>query len=248
MSLFKEFSVAEKKKAHARPKVSPARTVVSLMLLLVVGAICFVELRAGFGQMLSGKALAAKSSDGEFTDLPLEDARGLMTLAPKESVETRGPDSVYRFEWYSLLRPLMGQQNPQITIIASNDEIPMALAFTTAEEDREPEASVPHADGGGPAGGPGMMGSGMGGGGGMGMGDGMGRGDGSGSGSKRPDMEEGPVSDVADPAAEAPAVEEPTKEEPAAEPTAEEPAAPAADASAAPAEAAPAEPAPAGTP
>jgi len=209
---------------------------VSLLLLFVVGAICFVELRAGFGQMLSGKALAAKSSDGEFTDLLLEDARGLMRLAPKESVETRGPDSVYRFEWYSLLRPLMGQQNPQIIIIASNDETPMALAFTTVQEELEPEVSVPQADGGGPAGGPGMMG--MGGGMGMEMGGGMGRGDGSGSGSKRPDMEEGPVSDVADPAAEAPAVEEPAKEEPATEP-----AAPAAETSAAPAE-----PAPAGTP
>jgi len=218
LSLLKEFSVAEIKKTPAGPKVSPARTAVSLVLLLIVGAICFIELRAGLGQMLSGKALAAKANDGEFTDLSLEEARGLFSLAPKETIETRGPDSVHRYEWYSMLRPLMGQSNPQITIIASNDEKPMALAFTTAEEDRKPELPVSAADGsaGGATGGAaGMMEGGMGMGNGMGGGSGMGGG--GGDGRKRPDMEDSPAS--ADPAAEEPATEEPAAEkaEPAAE-------------------------------
>ena len=72
-----------KPKSATSPKVSPARTVASLILLLVVGVVCAIELRAGFGQMMSGKSLAAKSNDGEFTDLSLEEARGMMSLAPE---------------------------------------------------------------------------------------------------------------------------------------------------------------------
>ena len=124
----------EKPKLATGPKVSPARTVASLILLLIVGVICAIELRAGFGQMMSGKSLAAKSNEGEFTDLPLEEARGLLSLSPSERTEERGPDTYYHYEWYSLLRPLMGQQNPKLTIVASNGEKPMALAYFASDE------------------------------------------------------------------------------------------------------------------
>ena len=70
----------EKPKSATGPKVSPARTVASLILLLIVGVVCAIELRAGFGQMMSGKSLAAKSTDGEFKDLPLADARNLLSI------------------------------------------------------------------------------------------------------------------------------------------------------------------------
>lgn len=168
-----------KKKSPTGPKVSPARTVISLIVLLIVGVICVIELRAGLGQMWSGKALEASSKDGEFSDLTLEEARGLLSMAPSETVEDRGPDKAHRFEWYSLLRPLMGQKSPWIMIIATDEEKPMALAFTNEEEvvveevtDNAPPAPTPNM---GPGGGGGM---GMGGGGGMGMGMGPGGGPG----------------------------------------------------------------------
>jgi hypothetical protein len=143
-------------------KVSPARHAVSLVMLLIVGVICVIELRAGLGQMLSSKALAAKANDGEFADLSLKDARDLMKLAPKETVEDRGPDQVLKFEWYSLLRPLLQKSSPQITIVASNGSEPMALAFTTAEEEVK-SAPVPAKYGTeGSSGGAGAMGIGEG--------------------------------------------------------------------------------------
>lgn len=186
-------------------KVSPARTAASVVLLLIVGVICVIELRAGLGQMLSGKALAARSNDGEFTVLSLDEAVGLLTMAPQATVETRHLDSIHRYEWYSVLRPLIGQQNPQVTIISSNEEKPMALAFTTADEEPESapvpasagETSSPMADPGG------MMGAGMGPGGGMRIAPNED------AGRKRPEMEE-----TAEPA-------EPTR---AAEPASTEPA------------------------
>lgn len=186
-------------------KVSPARTAASVVLLLIVGVICVIELRAGLGQMLSGKALAARSNDGEFTELSLDEAVGLLTMAPQATVETRHLDSIHRYEWYSVLRPLIGQQNPQVTIISSNEEKPMALAFTTADEEPESapvpasagETSSPMADPGG------MMGAGM------GAGGGMRSAPNEDAGRKRPEMEE-----TAEPA-------EPTR---AAEPASTEPA------------------------
>jgi hypothetical protein len=176
-----------------------------VVLLLIVGVICVIELRAGLGQMLSGKALAARSNDGEFTELSLDEAVGLLTMAPQATVETRHLDSIHRYEWYSVLRPLIGQQNPQVTIISSNEEKPMALAFTTADEEPESapvpasagETSSPMADPGG------MMGAGM------GAGGGMRSAPNEDAGRKRPEMEE-----TAEPA-------EPTR---AAEPASTEPA------------------------
>ena len=224
-----------KPKSATGPKVSPARTVASLILLLVVGVVCAIELRAGFGQMMSGKSLAAKSNDGEFTDLSMEDARGMMSLAPKETIENRGPDTYYHYEWYSFLRPLMGQTNPKLTIVATNEEKPMAMAFFASDETDSITKSAPSLDGSANAGGPGMMGGGMG-----GPGMGMGAGPEAGGGkSERPPMEDEPVSpDSSSPAetpapaensvpAEAPASETPAGDAPAPSsdtPAAEEPA------------------------
>lgn len=211
----------EKKKAPAGPKVSPARRAVSAVLLLAVGSVCVIELRAGIGQMMSGKALAAKSNDGEFTDLTLEDARGMLSFAPKETVEERGPDRMHRFEWYSLLRPLMNQKHPNLSIIASTEEKSMALAFTTVDEEPEPaDTGIPAPP---PSGGPESEGM-MGGMGGMGRSPGGmspgGAEPGGDAGTKRPEME-----DEAAPADAAPAGTEAAA--PAETPAATEPAAPA---------------------
>jgi uncharacterized membrane protein YgcG len=223
-----------KPKSATGPKVSPARTVASLILLLIVGVVCAIELRAGFGQMMSGKSLAAKSNEGEFTDLTLDDARGMMSLAPKETSENRGPDTYYHFEWYSLLRPLMGQTNPKLTIVATNEEKPMALAFFASDEADSAARSAPQtgeaSEPGAGAGGPGMMSGGMGG---PGMGMGMGGSPGGGGGqNKRPPMEDEPASTDSPSSTEAPAPSENStpSETPAAEtpvgdaPATEEPA------------------------
>lgn len=213
-----EIIVAEEKTVSvSRTKVSPARTAASMVLLLIVGIICVIELRAGLGQMLSGRALAARSNDGEFTDLSFEEAIGLLKLAPEPTVEKRSLDSIYRFEWYSVLRPLLGQQNPQITIIASNDEKPMALAFTTADE--EP-ASTEDSGSENPASSPSPMpGGGM-------MGPGGGPESGAGErtdGRQRPEMEESnesaaaPESDPTSTPAASTETPEPTPTPPAAD-------------------------------
>lgn len=224
----------EKPKSATGPKVSPARTVASLILLLIVGVVCAIELRAGFGQMMSGKSLAARSNEGEFTDLSMEDARGMMSLGPKETSENRGPDTYYHFEWYSLLRPLMGQKNPKLTIVATNDDKPIALAFFASDEADSPARPVQQTgvatESGAGAGGPGMMSGGMGGPG-MGMGMGGGPGDGGGQ-NKRPPMEDEPASTDSPAPAETPAPSENStpSETPAAEtpvgdtPATEEPA------------------------
>ena len=224
-----------KPKPAKSPKVSPARTVASLILLLVVGVVCAIELRAGFGQMMSGKSLAAKSNDGEFTDLSLEDARGMISLAPKETIENHGPDTYYHYEWYSFLRPLMGQTSPKLTIVATNEEKPMAMAFFASDETDSIAKPAPSIDGTADSGveASGMMG-------GPGMGMGMSGGPDTGGGkSERPPMEDEPVSsDSPSPAetpapaennvpADAPASETPAGDAPApssAAPAAEEPA------------------------
>lgn len=216
--------MAEKKTVSvSRAKVSPARTAASVVLLLIVGIIGFIELRAGLGQMLSGKALAARAPDGEFTDLPLDEAVGLLKMAPAPVIENRGIDSMYRYEWYSVLRPLFRKQSPQITIIASNDEKPMALAFTTADEDPAP-AAAPGAEDRTTA--PSPMPGGM-----MGSGGGPASGTGEGAdGRQRPEMEESeepaaaPGSDSASTPAAPPAAAAETPE-PTATPAADAPTA-----------------------
>jgi hypothetical protein len=177
--------------------------------------------------MMSGKSLAAKSNDGEFTDLSLEEARGMMSLAPEETIENRGPDTYYHYEWYSFLRPLMGQTSPKLTIVATNEEKPMAMAFFASDEIDSIDKPAPSIDGTADSGveASGMMGGGMGG---PGMGMGMGgRPDTGGGKSERPPMEDEPVSfDSASPAetpapaensvpAEAPASETPASDAPA---------------------------------
>ena len=233
-------------KPPAGPKVSPVRTIVSLLLLLVVGVVCAIELRAGLGQMLTGKAFAKKSEEGAFTNVKLSEAKSMVSMFPAETLHRSTPsETVVKFEWFSLLRPLMGESSPQMYVTAAGGDDPNALAYHTEAEDEETVA--PNATGGGgplpagmgtggpPAGmgmgGPGGMG--MGGPGGMGMGGpgGMGPGGGRGDGGKgRPEMEEDPAStDVpaadAAPATEgtAPATEPPATEPPATEPPATEP-------------------------
>lgn len=188
-----EFSMSEQKSPAPKTGVSPARTIVSLVALLIVGVICVIELRAGFGQMLSAKALKAELKEGvEFHNLPLQKAQGMLVMFPSETVEERGLDRSFRYEWYSLLRPLMGQKNPSLTIIAGLGDNAEALTFFAGDEDelvmqQAPSGeSLPMPMSGGGAGGMGMDET------------GAGRG-GDGGGSRRPAIEEVPSADDANP-------------------------------------------------
>lgn len=157
------------------PKVSPARTVVSLILLLIVGAICVVELRAGLGHMWTTKALAGKSEQGTFEKVPMADVRQMLAMGPSESVQKEDElEITYKFEWMSLLRPLMGESSPVVFIVASKTDPPLARAFFTEAEEDPSVTAVPPSPGGDSGmpqmgsgmgmGGPGMGGPGMGGG------------------------------------------------------------------------------------
>ena len=133
--------MSERGPAPKGPKVSPARTIVSLIILAVVGAICVVEMRAGLGQHLSGKALkqALGSEDSAATQKTMKfvDARALLSMGPKEEMFRETPyEKVYRYTWYSLLRPLIGEQNPQIFISVSTGEEALATGFYTSEDDQ----------------------------------------------------------------------------------------------------------------
>jgi len=210
-------------KPPAGPKVSPVRTIISLLLLLVVGVICAIELRAGLGQFLTGKAFAAKSKEGEFEAVKLTDAKSMVSMFPTETLHRSGPgETVVKYEWFSLLRPLMGQTNPTMYIVAEGGDDPDALAYHTEADDEEAVAT-PAAGTGGPPGGmsmpgmgppggmsmPGMGGPGMGGPGGGGPGGGgRGPGGGRGEGGKdRPEMEEEPAATDAPATDAAPAAE-----------------------------------------
>src|SRR5690606_15914482 len=105
--------------------------------------------------MMTGKAMAAKSEDGVFTEnTPLEDAKAMLALAPSESIERDDPtEIVYRYEWFSLLRPLMGESSPQLFLVTRKGDNPVAVAFHTSAED-DPAAAA----GGSSPGTPGMEG------------------------------------------------------------------------------------------
>jgi hypothetical protein len=231
-------------KAPAGPKVSPVRTILSLVLLVVVGAVCGIELRAGLGQLLSGKALSALGEDGAFTKpVPLDEAKAMIKLFPKESTTKDDEnEQIIKYEWYSLLRPLMGQTNPELYLVVRKGDSPVATSYHTSAEDEVAPSSGPQdttvppdiinempgmGGPGGPGGGPPSPMGGAPGRRGGGRGAPGGRGE-------RPPLEDDPAADAAKgddtkaadaPATDAPAADPPATEAPATEaPAAEAPA------------------------
>jgi hypothetical protein len=112
---------------------------VSLVLLLIVGTVCLIELRAGLGQYLSGKALQSKSEGGlgVFQDLTFADAKAQLSMLPTESLAKETEvERVYRYHWFSMLRGLIGESAPEIYIVSSTSEPAMATSFYTSAEDQ----------------------------------------------------------------------------------------------------------------
>lgn len=220
------------------PAVSKARTIVSLILLLVVGVVCVIELRAGLGHWMTANAMKGKcNAQGEFENLTLQDAQGLVKFGPAVKESQQDADVSFRYTWFSLLRPVMGDASPGLTLVATKGEKPMALTFHT---DAEEEAAAPGpttgagtppagASPGGPGGPGGMMG-GPGGGmmpGGMmgGPGGGPGRpGGGPGGGRRERPPVEDEGSETDKPVEDKPAEEKPADQPSSDTPTEEKPA------------------------
>ena len=230
-------------KAPTGPKVSGTRTIVSLVFLVVVLVVCVIELRAGLGQFLTLRSFNKVSDNNQFKNVPFADAEGMVAAFPSKSdVQPGNHEDMHHYYWYSLLRPMMGQKNPEIFVFADHASPPAALSFTTSTEDETFQAPVdPNAS-------PAMTNRPPGGAGGMGMGMGMsgppsdgppggGRPGGGGKGGAgRPPLEdEAPATETKDPAATDPAKTEGESVTTPTEPAPTEPA---------PTEPAPTEPAP----
>ena len=157
------------------PKVSPVRTIVSLVMLVIVGGISVIELRAGLGQYLSVKELKKTFGNDENAanqkTVTFEEAKALLRMGPSESVPTEGSiEKVYQYTWFSVLRPLMGETSPEIYIRVTAGNPPLAIDFFTSAEDAQggnyKYQTPPVSEGGAapmPAPMPGMGGPGMGG-------------------------------------------------------------------------------------
>ncbi|MFM8724389.1 MAG: hypothetical protein ACKON9_04610, partial [Planctomycetaceae bacterium] len=133
------------------PKVSPVRTIVSLVVLLIVGTVCVIELRAGLGLYLTGKALATHQGDDAASDpasdensnappkprlevkrITMQEARAMVKMFPTESVlRENEAETIYRYQWFSLLRGLIGEKAPEIFISADKGDPPMYQTFFT---------------------------------------------------------------------------------------------------------------------
>jgi len=239
------------------PKVSPVRTIVSLVVLLIVGTVCVIELRAGLGLYLTGKALATHQGDDAASDpasdensnappkprlevkrITMQEARAMVKMFPTESVlRENEAETIYRYQWFSLLRGLIGEKAPEIFISADKGDPPMYQTFFTDGDEVGANyvgPSSPDVGGAGlppedfAAGGPGRgMGGppGMGGGGGGRKGGGKGGGGGGGGGGgMRPPAESPDEPKTDEPKTEEPKTEEPKTEEPKTEePKTEEP-------------------------
>jgi hypothetical protein len=129
--------------ASVKPGVSPARKKFSTGLLIVALVVLAIEARSGLGQLLSGKALAARSFEGGFENVSFAEASSLVSMVPSVSVHADNPDeTVYRYTWFSLLRSIAKKPVPELYIVASKADPPQAVAYFT---DRE-EAALMYGD------------------------------------------------------------------------------------------------------
>lgn len=129
--------MAGQNSGQAKPAgVSPARKAVSAIILVIAIVVLGVELRAGLGQKQTIDAMAKQSEDGVFTDTKLEDAKAMLVLFPSETViRDSEMETLYKYSWNSLLRPLMGQTHPELYLVASKSEPSYAISYYTDPDD-----------------------------------------------------------------------------------------------------------------
>lgn len=139
--MVQETSVQQKKTAGAG--VSPARKAVSVIILIVALIVLGVELRAGLGQKQTGDALASRCekdeqgvAQGVLIDVKLDEAKSMLALFPTETVlRDTDMETVYKYTWESLLRPLMNQPQPELYLVASKSEPAYAISYYTDPDD-----------------------------------------------------------------------------------------------------------------
>lgn len=118
--------------------VSTGRKIISNLMLVLLLVVLGIEGRAGLGQSQSANAFLAATTDGRFNNVLLEDARKMLAFSPSETViRDNENETVYHYQWYSLLRPLIGQQKPELYLVSRPGEPVYAVAFYTDSEDAQ---------------------------------------------------------------------------------------------------------------
>ena len=126
MSQVKSFTHAE------RAAVSRTRKAVSSAVLAVVVIVLAIELRAAIGHAQSVKALTAVAPEGLFEKTFQAEIESKLLLFPAESVVRSNIDEhVVRYHWFSILRPLIGQPELELFVVAAPEEPRQAFAFYT---------------------------------------------------------------------------------------------------------------------
>ncbi|MEZ6064009.1 MAG: hypothetical protein R3C19_26995 [Planctomycetaceae bacterium] len=180
--------MADKPKQQSKPPgVSPVRKIVSGVLLVALVAVAAIELRASLGQRQTAEALEKLSNDSTGERLPLEEAKKLISMSPKEELVSENDNyTEYCYSWFSLFRP----GKLQVYVIADKTDPPKFISSATEPDKQMMSAPAGGADSSGPPMGP--MGSGGPGGGMTGPGPGGFGGPGRGGAGGRP-----PVDDTA---------------------------------------------------
>ncbi len=129
----------EQSAPSAKPGVSPARRVASVVFLIIAIVVLLVELRASLGQSSSAEALAAKAPDGLFPEgIVLAQGEALMAMFPEVSTVRKNEQEVVRcYRWRSLLKPLLNKPESEIYLVSRPTEPEQLLAFYTDREDAE---------------------------------------------------------------------------------------------------------------
>jgi hypothetical protein len=75
------------------------------------------------------------SENSLFKNVPLSEAQGMVAAFPSKSdVQVGDFEDVHHYYWFSLLRPLMGEGNPELFISADHNTPPNAVSFYTSTE------------------------------------------------------------------------------------------------------------------
>ncbi|MCA9035568.1 MAG: hypothetical protein KDA91_10580 [Planctomycetaceae bacterium] len=117
--------------------VSPARKMVSTVFLVIALIVLAIELRAGLGQRFSGESLAKISTDGVFeSGTSVETAQQQLSMSPSVTiVRDNEMETVYHYQWLSLLRTVVGQPPAELFLVATKTDPPQALGYYTDPDD-----------------------------------------------------------------------------------------------------------------
>ena len=119
--------------------VSPARKMVSLVVLLGLLVVFVIELRAGLGQSRSVSALAARGDQGGLESADMDKNVLLSTLWFSPSEETTQENDQLaecEYTWFSIFQPLMQGASPSIKVLYDKSSDPWkAVEFKTPEPD-----------------------------------------------------------------------------------------------------------------